>query len=76
MTAEQEVIIKQQIEQQYPEKKNELIVPLERYIVTNAAKGSNRMSFVELPYEVRMLIVKQRGTGETHKLGKNKVKLK
>lgn len=52
------------IKNNYPDKEVELLDELDRYVSSNSARNSNRMTFVNLAPELRTTIAKTKGIGK------------
>lgn len=60
MTSIEATEVKAIINKDYPTIQEQLNEELDRYVSTNNAKNGNHMTFVNLPYELRIAIVKAR----------------
>ncbi len=69
MTSQEQSKVIEAIKNDYPSLQEDLIEQLRVYVETNNAKGSNRVSFVNLPFELRKSItkVKAKSSGKLFK---------
>lgn len=56
--------VRKYINKNHPDKSEELLQEFQRYVDTNNAIGSNKMTFVNLPDELRKAIAKTKGNSK------------
>ena len=62
MTPQEVIKTKNYLRQNHPDKQEELIDELDRYVATNNARNGNKMTFVSLTDELRKAITKTKGS--------------